>query len=181
MADHDSISEEEMIKAIRRATIEMRITPVLCGASFRNKGVQPLLDGVCAFLPNLTMFLPYMRESIYCKEESVSPMPMHLLQHWPSRSLQILSWAAWHSSGFTTGRLTAGSVVLNSNTDKKERIARIMQMQSNKQIPLMLLKLAILPLQSGLKKFAQVIRCVKCITHRAGKHSVPGTCHQYGR
>lgn len=137
MADHDSISEEDMIKAIRRATIEMRITPVLCGASFRNKGVQPLLDGVCAFLPNPYDVPAVHGENPYTgKEEKREPdadAPFAAL------AFKIATDPFMGRMAFFrvySGRLTAGSVVLNSNTDKKERIARIMQMHANKQIPI---------------------------------------------
>ncbi|MCX6230423.1 MAG: elongation factor G [Bacteroidetes bacterium] len=137
LEDHNSLSEDEMIAAIRKATIEMRITPVICGASFKNKGVQKLLDAVVRFLPSpmdidaVTGINPKTD-----KEETrdhVADAPLSALAFKIATDPYVGRIAFFR---VYSGTLEAGSYVLNTTTGKKERISRIMQMHANKQNPL---------------------------------------------
>ncbi len=137
MNDPSSISEEEIIYAIRKATLEMRITPVLCGASFKNKGVQKLLDVIIEFLPNpldvpaIKGINPYTE-----KEEERNALSN---EHFAALAFKIATDPYVGRIAFFrvySGTLKSGSYVLNSNTNKKERISRIVQMHANKQNPL---------------------------------------------
>lgn len=134
MGDPDSITQDEIIAAVRKATLEHRITPVLCGASFKNKGVQLLLDAICAYLPNpydvpaITGINPYTE-----KEEPRSP---DASEPFTALAFKIATDPYMGRLAFLrvySGSLESGSVVLNSNTGKKERIARLLQMHANKQ------------------------------------------------
>lgn len=137
MADHYSITPDEMRAVIRKATIEHRITPVLCGASFKNKGVQPLLDAIVSYLPN-----PAEIESITGinpkteKEEVRHPDPN---EPFSALVFKIATDPFVGKLAFIkvySGVLDSGSYVLNAETGKKERISRIFQMHAGKQIPL---------------------------------------------
>jgi len=137
MDDPNSITEEEMIYSIRKATIEMRISPVMCGASFKNKGVQTLLDGVVQYLPS-----PLDVDAVHginpdTEEEEVRKVD-------PSEPFAALAFKI-ATDPFVgriaffrvySGTLEAGSYIFNASTGKKERISRIMQMHANKQNPL---------------------------------------------
>jgi len=137
VADHDSITADEMRAVIRKATIEQRITPVLCGASFRNKGVQPLLDAVVDYLPN-----PSEIESVIgINPKTEAEEARHSNSEDPFAALvfKIATDPYVGRLAFVkvySGTLSAGSYVLNTSTNKKERISRIMQMHANKQNPL---------------------------------------------
>jgi len=137
MADPTSISEDEIIYAVRKATIELRITPVLCGSAFKNKGVQPLLDAIVAYLPS-----PIEVEAIdgiNPKTEKEDHREASVSDHFSSLAFKISTDSYVGKIAFFrvySGSLKAGSYVLNSNTGKRERISRIMQMHANKQIPL---------------------------------------------
>ncbi|MDO4461281.1 MAG: elongation factor G [Bacteroidia bacterium] len=134
--DPNSITEEEMLAAIRKATIAQEITPMLCGSSFRNKGVQRLLDAVMAFLPS-PMDIPAAvgvnphtgeEEERHSKEDE--PLSALAFKIATDPFVGRLAFIRVYS-----GKLEAGSYVLNARSDKKERIARLYQMKSNKQIP----------------------------------------------
>ncbi|MFO8067402.1 MAG: elongation factor G, partial [Bacteroidales bacterium] len=134
--DPDSISENEMLKIIRDATIALKITPVLCGSSFKNKGVQLLLDAVCKYLPS-----PVDVDSVVGinpkteKEESLYADPNG---HFAALAFKIATDPYVGRLAFFrvySGKLEAGSYVLNASTGKKERISRILQMHANKQNP----------------------------------------------
>lgn len=135
--DPDSITEDEMIAEIRKATLSMKITPVLCGASFKNKGVQSLLDAVAAFLP-APVDMPHV-EGVNPKtekdevRESDEKAPFSALAFKIATDPYVgrLCYFRVYS-----GSLESGSYVYNANTGKKERISRIMQMHSNKQNPI---------------------------------------------
>ena len=135
--DHNSITEEEMLCAIRKATLEMRITPVLCGSAFKNKGVQKLLDSIIDFLPSpmdvdaVTGINPDSE-----KEETRRP---DSTDNFSALAFKIATDPYVGRIAFFrvySGTLAAGSYVLNTTTNKKERISRIMQMHANKQNPL---------------------------------------------
>jgi len=135
--DHNSITEDEMIAAIRKATIEMRITPVICGASFKNKGVQKLLDAVVRFLPSpMDVAAVIGINPKTDKEETrdhLASAPMSALAFKIATDPYVGRIAFFR---VYSGTLEAGSYVLNTTTGKKERISRIMQMHANKQNPL---------------------------------------------
>jgi len=137
MDDPDSITEEEMIHYIRKATLEMRITPVMCGSAFKNKGVQMLLNAIIEFLPSpLDVDAVKGINPKNDKEELRHPDPN---DHFSALAFKIATDPFVGRLCFFrvySGTLTAGSYIYNVNTGKKERISRIMQMHANKQNPL---------------------------------------------
>jgi elongation factor G len=137
MNDPDSISDDEMIAAVRKATIEMRINPVLCGASFRNKGVQMLLDAIIRYLPSPMDIPPVVGINPYTeKEESRN---VDAKEPFCALAFKIATDPFVGRIAFFrvySGTLEAGSYVYNTGTGKKERISRVMQMHANKQNPL---------------------------------------------
>jgi len=135
--DPDLISEEEIYNAIRKATIEIKITPVLCGAAFKNKGIQNLLDAIVRYLPCPTDIPPVTGENPFTNKEEIRKAD-------PSEPFSALAFKI-ATDPFVgriaffkvySGSVDAGEMILNSNTNKKERISRIMQMHANKQKPL---------------------------------------------
>ncbi len=136
MDDPGSITEDEMYSAIRKATVDMRITPIMCGSAFKNKGVQMLLNAVIDFLPSpadqpaVTGFHPRteVEETRSITDEKFSALAFKIATD-PFVG-RICFFRVY------SGTLKAGSYVLNATTGKKERISRIMQMHSNKQEPL---------------------------------------------
>lgn len=132
--DPDSITYEEMMSAIRKSTVNMEITPIMCGSSFKNKGVQTLLNAVMAFLPS-----PLDVQAI----EGVNPQTGETEVRHPSVSEPTSALAFKIATDPFVGRLCfvraysgkieAGSYVYNTRTQKRERISRLFQMHSNKQ------------------------------------------------
>lgn len=137
MDDPESISEDEMIAAIRKSTIEMKITPVLCGSAFKNKGVQLLLDAVAKFLPSpidvdaVTGINPKTESEELRKPCIDEPFAALAFKIATDPYVGRLCFFRVYS-----GKLEAGSYVLNASTNKKERISRILQMHANKQNPI---------------------------------------------
>jgi elongation factor G len=135
--DPDSISADEIRAAIRAATIDMSITPMMCGSAFKNKGVQAVLDAVCAFMPS-----PTDVEAV----EGTDPRTEEPLKRKPSVDEPFAALAFKIATDPFVGRLAffrvysgyldAGSYILNSRSGKKERISRLYQMHSNKQNPI---------------------------------------------
>jgi len=135
--DPNSITEEEMLAQIRKATLEMRITPVLCGASFKNKGIQSLLDAVAAFLPS-PMDIEAV-EGVNPKTEREETRPIDVKAPFSALAFKIATDPYVGRICFFrvySGKLESGSYVYNASTGKKERISRIMQMHANKQNPM---------------------------------------------
>ncbi len=135
--DPDSITKEEIIAAIRKGTISMACTPMLCGSSYKNKGVQPLLDYVCAFLPS-----PVDTEAVMGTnpdtdaEEGRKPS-----EEEPTAALAFKIATDPYMGRLVffrvySGSVKAGSYVYNPRSGKKERISRLFQMNSNKEIPM---------------------------------------------
>ncbi|NCB82713.1 MAG: elongation factor G, partial [Bacilli bacterium] len=135
--DPSTITEDEIRNAIRKGTCSMEITPIILGSSFKNKGVQPLLDAVCAYLPS-----PVDTPSI----DGTDPRdPEKKLSRKPDDDEPLCALAFKIATDPYVGRLCffrvysghldAGSYVYNSRSEKKERISRIFQMHSNKQNP----------------------------------------------
>jgi len=135
--DPDSITKEEMMEAIRKAVIDMSFSPVLCGSAFKNKGVQAVLDAVCSYLPS-PLDLPPVEgtnpdtdEEIIRKADVTEPFSALAFKIATDPFVGRLCFMRAYS-----GKLDAGSYVLNTRTGKKERISRLMQMHSNKQNPI---------------------------------------------
>ena len=135
--DPDSITREEMMAAIRAATIDMKIVPILCGSAFKNKGVQTMLDAVMAYLPSpvdveaITGTNPKSEEEESRKPQNDEPFSALAFKIATDPFVGRLCFFRAYS-----GKLDAGSYVLNTRTNKKERISRIFQMHSNKQNPI---------------------------------------------
>ena len=134
--DPESITEEEIIAAIRKGTIALQCTPMLCGSSFKNKGVQTMLDYVCAFLPspldteNIVGTNPDTEEEEDRKPSEDDPTSALAFKIATDPYVGRLVFFRVYS-----GKVTAGSYVYNPRTGKKERVSRLFQMHSNKQNP----------------------------------------------
>ena len=134
--DPSTVTEEDIIKAIRKGTISMEICPMLCGSSYKNKGVQPLLDYVCAFLPS-----PLDTENIVGKNPTTGEEEDRKPSEDEPTSALAFKIATDPFVGrlcffrVYSGKIEAGSYVYNSRSDKKERISRLFQMHSNHQNP----------------------------------------------
>ena len=134
--DPSTITEDEIIAAIRKATVSMELTPMLCGSSFKNKGVQTLLDYVCAFLPS-----PLDTPNVV----GTNPTTKDEEDRRPDEDDKTAALAFKIATDPYVGRLTfirvysgkvvAGSYVYNSRSGKKERVSRLFQMHSNHQNP----------------------------------------------
>ena len=132
--DPNSISENEIHNALRAATQEMKIIPMICGSSFKNKGVQFLLDAVCRYLPSPEDKMAI--SGINPKTESESQRKPSKNEPFAALAFKIATDPYVGRLAFFraySGRLDAGSYVLNNRTGNKERISRIYQMHSNKQ------------------------------------------------
>lgn len=132
----DSISEDEVHEAIRKATIDLSIVPMLCGSSFKNKGVQTALDAVCRYLPSPLDLPdtvgtdPDSGEEITRKANPKEPFAALAFKIMTDPFVGRLAFFRCYS-----GRLEAGSYVKNMRSGKNERISRIMKMFANKQNP----------------------------------------------
>ena len=134
--DPDSVTTEEIIAAIRKGTLALNIVPMTCGSSFKNKGVQTLLDYVCMFLPS-----PLDTPAI----EGVNPETGETETRQPSEDEKTAALAFKIATDPYVGRLTffrvysgkveAGSYIYNVRSGKKERVSRLFQMHSNHQNP----------------------------------------------
>lgn len=137
MEDENSITEEEIHTALRAATLDMSIIPMTCGSSFKNKGVQFMLDAVCRYLPS-----PMDKEAI----DGTNPKTDEPISRKPSVDEPFAALAFKIATDpfvgrlaffrAYSGRLDAGSYVLNTRSDNRERISRIFQMHANKQEPI---------------------------------------------
>ncbi|MBS1632701.1 MAG: elongation factor G [Bacteroidetes bacterium] len=133
----DSINENEIHEAIRKATIDLSIVPMLCGSSFKNKGVQTALDAVCRYLPSpvdiedVKGVNPNTGEEITRKPDAKEPFSALAFKIMTDPFVGRLAFFRCYS-----GHLDAGSYVLNVRSGKKERISRIMKMFANKQNPI---------------------------------------------
>jgi elongation factor G len=128
-------TEEQLVAAIRRATLASAITPVLCGTAFKNKGVQPMLDAIVDFLPS-PIDIPSIKGHAVGNEEQV--VERHADPDEPFSALAFKIMADPHLGKLTyiriySGTLEAGTQVLNSIKGRKERIGKIYQMHANKR------------------------------------------------
>ena len=136
-SDPESITKDEIMVAIRKATINMSVQPVMCGSSFKNKGVQTMLDAVMAFLPS-----PYDKGAV----EGLNPNTDEMEKRNPNPEEPMAALAFKIATDPFVGRLCffrmysgnleAGSYIYNTRTGNKERISRIFQMHANKQNPI---------------------------------------------
>ncbi|TAI49677.1 elongation factor G [Flagellimonas allohymeniacidonis] len=132
--DEDSITEEEVHAALRAAVMDRAIIPMICGSSFKNKGVQFLLDAVCRYLPSpldkddIIGTDPDTGNEITRKPDPKEPFAALAFKIATDPFVGRLAFFRAYS-----GRLDAGSYILNNRSGKKERISRIYQMHSNKQ------------------------------------------------
>lgn len=134
--DASTITEEEILRAVRKGCISQKLVPVVCGTSFRNKGVQPLLDYVCAFLPSpidcggVDGFLPGSEDETTHRDprsdEKTAALAFKIaVDPYVGRLIFFRVYS---------GKVTAGSYIFNSRSGKKERVSRLFQMYSKKQI-----------------------------------------------
>lgn len=134
MEDENSITEEEIHTALRAAVMDMSIIPMVCGSSFKNKGVQFLLDAVCRYLPSpvdkegIVGFNPETNEEEVRKPSIDEPFSALAFKIATDPYVGRLAFFRAYS-----GRLDAGSYILNNRSGNKERISRIYQMHANKQ------------------------------------------------
>ena len=134
MEDEDSITEDEVHAALRAAVMDMSIIPMICGSAFKNKGVQFLLDAVCRYLPS-----PTDKEAIIGidpKTDLETSRKPSVNEPFAALAFKIATDPFVGRLAFFrvySGRLEAGSYILNNRSGKKERISRIYQMHSNKQ------------------------------------------------
>ncbi|MBW6502107.1 MAG: elongation factor G [Bacteroidales bacterium] len=136
MDDHDSFTEEQILSAVRRSAVSGKIIPVICGAAFRNKGIQSLLDAVVAFLPS-----PVDIGAV----KGIDPRNDNEIVRHPDDQEPLAALAFKIATDPFVGRLVflriysgilkAGDTVLNIRTGKRERINRLFQMHANKQNP----------------------------------------------
>jgi elongation factor G len=135
--DPNSITEDEIHTAIRKATIDLSIVPMMCGSSFKNKGVQTVLDAVCRYLPSpvdieeVVGTHPDTGEKITRKTDPKAPFAALAFKIMTDPFVGRLAFFRCYS-----GRLEAGSYVKNMRSGKNERISRIMKMFANKQNPI---------------------------------------------
>jgi len=135
--DPDSITGDQLINVIRQATIDMKIVPMMCGASFKNKGVQRLIDGIIRYLPAPTDIAdvvgvnPNTEEEEGRKQVPEAPFTALAFKIATDPFVGRLAFIRVYA-----GTLDAGSYVLNTRSGKKERISRLYRMKSNKQMPI---------------------------------------------
>ncbi len=135
--DPDSLTEDEIVAALRKGTISMKIVPACCGSSFKNKGVQYLLDSVMRYLPSpldkgaVKGTHPKTGQEIERKPDNKEPFCALVFKIATDPYVGRLAFMRAYS-----GHLDAGSYVYNTRTGKKERVARLYQMHSNHQNPI---------------------------------------------
>ena len=135
--DPESITLQELQDAIRLAVIDMKMTPVMCGSAFKNKGVQACLDAVCAYLPSpldveaIKGTNPDTEAEELRAPDVKAPFAALAFKIVADKFVGRLIFCRVYS-----GRLESGSYILNTRTGKKERVSRIFQMHANKQIPI---------------------------------------------
>ena len=135
--DPDSITPDELIAAIRTATMNMSLVPMMCGSSFHNKGVQLLLDYIMAFLPS-PLDVPAV-EGVNPKTDETEVRNATVADPFCGLAFKIATDPFVGRLAFVrvySGALDAGSYVLNARSGKRERISRIYQMHANKQNPI---------------------------------------------
>lgn len=152
LEDPSLITNQDINEELRKLTIENKVYPVFCGASFQNTGVQKLLDGVCLYLPNPLDIPPVrginpktMMEEV---RHSSSDEPLSALVFKVANDPYVgrISYVRVYS-----GKIQQGEQIFNSNINKKERVARLLRMHSNKQIPIDIIEAGDIGAIVGLK------------------------------
>ena len=134
LENRKSITELEFISVIRKAVIRRQIVPVLCGSAFKNKGIQPLLDAICQYLPApidveaIDGINPKNEDKISRHPDVNEPMSAMCFKISSDSFVGKLAYIRVYSGGFKSG-----TMIYNQRTDKKERVSRIFRMHSNKQ------------------------------------------------
>ena len=150
--EDEPITEEELIAAIRKGTLAMEITPMTCGSSFKNKGVQPLLDFVCAFLPSpldtaaVEGINPKTDEAEARRPDEAEKTSALVFKIATNPFVGRLIYVRVYS-----GKLESGSYIFDARSGRKERISRMFQMHSNKQNPVEVLPAGDIGALIGLK------------------------------
>ena len=135
--DPESLTEEEIVAALRKGTISMKIVPATCGSSYKNKGVQFLLDAIVRYLPSpmdipaITATNMHNGHEVDLHSDSAGPFCALVFKIATDPFVGRLAYLRAYS-----GHLDSGSYVLNSRTGRKERVARLYQMHSNHQNPI---------------------------------------------
>lgn len=132
--EDEEISRDEILEALRLATLDMTITPMMCGSAFKNKGVQAVLDAVCALLPSPLDVPQITGTNPYTKKEETRNASID--EPFAALAFKIMTDPYVGRLAFFrvySGRLAGGSYVFNNRTERKERISRILQMHANKQ------------------------------------------------
>ncbi|GAB4315503.1 MAG: elongation factor G [Bacteroidales bacterium] len=149
----DSIKPEDIISSLRKAVLEMRATPVLCGSSFKNKGVQLLLNAIVDYLPDPTNVASITGINPFTGKEEAR----HSDENEPFAALafKIATDPYVGRVAFFrvySGRMEAGQQILNANTGKKERIMRLMQVHANRQTPVKTIEAGDIAVAIGFKQ-----------------------------
>ncbi|GIV44912.1 MAG: hypothetical protein KatS3mg035_2035 [Bacteroidia bacterium] len=150
--DQDSITEDEIIAALRKAVLSMSIFPVMCGSSFKNKGVQAALDAVCRYLPAPNDLPPV--KGINPKTGQEETRKPSNDDYFAGLAFKIMTDPYVGRLAFFrvySGVLSSGSYVLNTRSGDKERISRIVQMHANKQNPIDIVEAGDIAAAVGLK------------------------------
>jgi len=146
------ISEAELISAIRKATLDVKITPVLTGSAFKNKGIQRLLDAVISYLPSpqdlkpIEGHHPRTDEVLYRKHSETEPFSALAFKIMTDPYVGKLTFFRVYS-----GMIKAGSYVYNPNSEKKERLGRILQMHANSRLDIEMIRAGDIVATVGLK------------------------------
>jgi len=151
--DGEEITEEEVKKVLRAATIQLKITPVLCGSSFKNKGVQKLLDSVIEFLPAPNDAPELKVHHIHKNDEVIRKVDVN--EKFSALAFKIMTDS--HVGKLTyirvySGSLKAGSYIYNSVSDKKERVGRILLMHANRREDIDIIRAGDIAAIVGFKK-----------------------------
>jgi elongation factor G len=148
----ESIEVDDLIRGLRKATLKMSLVPVLCGSAFKNKGVQPLLDAIAAFLPSpidvgaVSGFEPKTHRPVERNPEINAPFAALAFKIATDPFVGRLAYLRVYS-----GQIHSGATVFNMRTERKERITRLYQMHANKQNPRELVEAGDICAAVGLK------------------------------
>jgi elongation factor G len=131
--NEEALSEKEIVRVIRKATLALRVTPVLCGSAFKNKGIQPLLDAVIDFLPAPSDMPPVTGKSPGREAEERSPSDEEPFSALAFKIMNDPFVGQLTYFRVYSGVLKAGSYIYNASKDKRERIGRLLKMHADKR------------------------------------------------
>ncbi len=131
--NEEALSEEEIVRVIRKATLALRVTPVLCGSAFKNKGIQPLLDAVIDFLPAPSDMPPVTGKGPGSEAEERSPNDEEPFSALAFKIMNDPFVGQLTYFRVYSGVLKAGSYIYNASKDKRERIGRLLKMHADKR------------------------------------------------